>query len=151
MSHPTYNAFLALGIFAFASVTAGCAYPNQFRSTPASQPHATLTTFNDEGFFGGSITPFYINNQPTSFWRTSDTLRIRPGMTEVVAVYGGNAFTNPPRSYKPLRFSAAAGHTYTLRHLQTGSTDSAMITDSSIPLSPTVARATKEDESRSTQ
>ena len=125
----------------------GCAYPNQYRDAPKRNPHAILSSVNTEGYFGGDVSPFRINGQPTSFWRWNDTFRLRPGTNEIVAVYGGNAFTNPPRQYLPLRLNAHAGHTYTLQHTHSP-TDSVFITDSALPTRPVVARAAREEDTR---
>ncbi len=136
---------LTLIVVAAGATLPGCAYPNQYQSTSRSEAHATLTTVNTEGWFGGRVIPFYINQQPTAFWRVSETFRLRPGRNEVIAVYGGNAFTNPPRTYQPLRFDATPGGVYVLRHAHRPE-DSVYISDRSNS-DRVVARAIQDPES----
>lgn len=105
------------GALALATLVAGCAYPNQFRNVRADSPHAVLV--------GQGVKLMHINDQPTSFWRTRERFCISPGLTRVRVISGYRGDVN----YPLLRFTAEAGHSYSVRRQQSGGSDSIVLRD----------------------
>ncbi|MGV3664151.1 MAG: hypothetical protein ACO1TE_28520 [Prosthecobacter sp.] len=107
----------------------GCEAPNVFRNETATRPHATLTSDNPPGFhgffgLGRDVAPYFINHQPTAFWRMGDRFRLPPGPTvlDVITV-------SEPYDFEPLRFTAVAGHHYILRPTRVNGRDAAALSE----------------------
>ena len=97
------TSFLALPLSMLLILAAGCAYPNQFHNVRIESPHANLVGY------GVKLT--HINDQPTSFWRSSEQFRISPGpnTVRVIAGYRGDV------RYPLLGFTAQAGGIYSVQ------------------------------------
>lgn len=101
----------------FAALTslAGCAYPNQFRNTDKSLPHAVL--------IGEGVKAFHINGQPTSFWRCRESFRIPVGRTTVRPLTGTWSYPD----YPLVEFTAQAGFTCVLAHQESNDVHSVLV------------------------
>ena len=106
-----------LGGFTLAMLVAGCAYPNQFLNVRAESPHAVLV--------GDGVKLMHINDQPTSFWRTRERFRISPGSTTVRVISGYRGEVH----YPLLRFTAEAGHAYSVHRRQIPGSDTIVLRD----------------------
>jgi hypothetical protein len=107
----------------------GCEAPNVFRDVPTNRPHAFLTLVNPPGLrgafgLGRYVSPQYINDQPTSFWRTRDHFRIRPGPTIVDVIDA-----NEPCNYERVRFVAVYGRQFVLRPILIKGRDAVTVSD----------------------
>ncbi len=73
---------------------------------------------------GRAVSPFFINHQPTAFWRLNDHFRLPPGETvlDVIDVCR-------PYSFEAIRFIAITGRHYILRPTRIGSRDAATLTE----------------------
>ena len=100
-----------------ATLLAGCAFENQFRNVRTGSPHAVL--------IGDGVTLFHINGQPTSFWRCRERFRIPVGPTTVRTVAG----YWDVHDYPLLRFTAEAGHTYSVQRQRTDNFDRVVVRD----------------------
>ena len=110
-------------------IVTGCEAPNVFRNELAQRPHATLVSENPPGWrgfmsHGRNVSPFFINNQPTAFWRMRDHFRLPLGKTilEVSDVC-------KPYHFEPIRFSAVTGRHYILRPTRIGTRDAATLSE----------------------
>lgn len=67
----------------------------------------------------------HINEQPTSFWRCREQFRVSPGSVtlRVISGYRGDVH------YPLIRFTAEAGHTYSVRRQQSASSDRIIVRD----------------------
>lgn len=101
--------------FVALTALAGCAYPNQFRNTDTSLPHAVL--------IGEGVKAFHINGQPTSFWRCRESFRIPVGRTTVRALTGSWSYPD----YPLVEFTAQADFTYVLTHQQSNEVHSLLV------------------------
>jgi hypothetical protein len=103
--------------FTLLVFAAGCSYPNQFRNIPTDSPHAVLV--------GDGVTLFYINGQPTSFWRMRERFRIPGGLTtvRVISGYYGDV------QYPLIQFTAEASHSYSIVHQRIAGSDSVILLD----------------------
>lgn len=90
----------------------GCSYTNQFSGTDAIGPHAVLTAEDVTHWRDRGPTITHINEQPTTFWRSSErfTVTLGPTVLRVVA-------DQEPYDYAPIRFTPVAGHHYEVRYL----------------------------------
>ncbi len=90
----------------------GCSYTNQFRDASAIGPHAVLTAEDVTHWRDRGPTITHINEQLTTFWRSSErfTLALRPTVIRVVA-------DQEPYNYAPIEFTPVAGHQYEVRYL----------------------------------
>ena len=101
--------------FTLLAFVAGCAYPNQFRNVRTDAPHAVLA--------GDGVKLMHINAQPTSFWRTRERFRILPGSTTVRVISGFRGEVD----YPLLRFTAEAGHSYSVQRQQSAGSDAIVL------------------------
>ena len=86
-----------------------CRYPNEFRNVQGNEPHAVLrgTKYtNAGGVFAG-----HVNDQPTSFWRSSDVFRIPAGDTTCDTAFSDRKETI---TYQSARFVAVANRDYVI-------------------------------------
>ncbi len=74
--------------------------------------------------FGRKVSPSFINDQPTAFWRLRESFRLPAGET-VLKV----SDVCRPYGYAPMRFTAVAGRCYVLRPTRTGSRDAATLSE----------------------
>jgi hypothetical protein len=100
--------------FAAFTVLTGCSYPNQFRNTDTSLPHAVLV--------GNGVKAFHINGQPTSFWRCRESFRIPIGPTTVRPLTGTWSYPD----YPLVEFTAQAGFTSLLTHQESNEVHSVL-------------------------
>ena len=107
----------SLAPLALAASLAGCAYPNQFRDVRTDSPHAVLV--------GDGVKLMHINDQPTSFWRSSERFHISPAPTtvRVIAGYRGDIH------YPLLRFTAETGHSYSVQRQHSDGSDRIILRD----------------------
>ena len=103
--------------FTLLAFVAGCAYPNQFRNVRAESPHAVLV--------GEGVTLFHINGQPTRFWRARERFCVPPGTTTVRVISGYRGEVD----YPLLRFTAEAGHRYSVQRQQSAGSDLILLLD----------------------
>ena len=117
--------------FTLLALAAGCAYPNQFHNVRTKSPHAVLV--------GEGVTLFHINNEPTGFWRTRERFRVPPGTTTVRVISGHRGEVH----YPVLRFTAEAGHRYSVQRQQSAGSDLILLRDG---VERVVARLEREGE-----
>jgi hypothetical protein len=92
-----------------ALILVSCRYPNEFKNVPANAPHAVLqgTKYPNDGHLFAT----HVNDQPTSFWRSSDVFRVPVGANTCGAAYSDLGETV---GYKTEPFVAAAGREYVM-------------------------------------
>lgn len=119
----------SLLLLSLATLLTGCAYPNQFRNVRIDAPHAVVV--------GDGVAVMHINGQRTSFWQSRQRFHIPPGPTILRTVAGHWDI----RAYM-LSFTAAGGHTYSLRRQRADTSDSVVLRDDS---GQVVAEAESQD------
>jgi hypothetical protein len=90
-----------------------CGYPDQFKNTGKDAPHAVLRGTKSPK--AGHVFATHINGQPTSFWRSGDTFRIRPGKNVVRVAFSDRRETV---GFKPMQFVCLAGGDYVIERKQ---------------------------------
>src|SRR5262245_11468834 len=88
---PRPRPWLAMAAATVTTSLGACEAPNVFRNVSPHRPHAVLVAENPPGFrgafgLGRAVSPRFINDQPTAFWRMSDRFRIPAGPTVVAAI-----------------------------------------------------------------
>ncbi len=90
----------------------GCSYTNQFRDAGAIGPHAVLTAEDVTHWRDRGPTITHINEQPTTFWCSSERFNVALGPTMIRVVAD-----QEPYDYAPIKFTPVAGHHYEVRYL----------------------------------
>ena len=86
-----------------------CRYPNEFKNAQANAPHAVLRGTKYPN--AGHVFATHVNDQPTSFWRSSDIFRISPGTNTCHTAFSDRRETV---GYKTAQFVASAGRDYVI-------------------------------------
>jgi hypothetical protein len=86
-----------------------CRHPNEFESAQANAPHAVLRGTKYPN--AGSVFATHVNDQPTSFWRSSNVFRIPTGTNICHTAYSDRKETI---GYKAGQFVATAGRDYVI-------------------------------------
>jgi hypothetical protein len=126
-----------------AVVLTGCAFPNQFHDQSRSLPHGTVTAVRERGSPLSAPTIFYINDQPTSFWKTRQRYYVAPGpvVLNVIA-------DREPYEFEALPFTVKAGAKYDVRRVVEGDQEYAVVCE--LPANPgasrILARASRKKE-----